>query len=135
MPSALVPIFFISGVAGLIFETLWFRLAGLSLGNSVWSASLVLAAFMAGLTLGNGLVARFYPSDQPIRSGCTRCSSSRIGICSFLVVLALPRVSGALGPLFATVADTPWLLNTVRLAARSRCSCCRRRRWARRCRC
>src|SRR5262249_20943448 len=40
-----------------------------------------------------------------------------IGVGSFLVVIALPRLSGALGPLFATVADTPWLLSTVRLAS------------------
>ena len=115
MPSALVPIFFVSGIAGLTFETLWFRLAGLSLGNSVWSASLVLAAFMGGLTLGNGLVARLPLAGQASRSGCTRCSSSRSAIGSFLVVLALPRLSGALGPLFATVADTPWALNTARI--------------------
>jgi spermidine synthase len=116
MPSALVPIFFMSGVAGLTFETLWFRLAGLSLGNSVWSVSLVLAAFMAGLTLGNGLVVRCHRRiADPVR--LYALLELGIGIGSFLVVLALPRVSGALGPLFATVADTPWLLNTVRLTS------------------
>ena len=116
MPTALVPIFFVSGIAGLIFETLWFRLAGLSLGNSIWSASLVLAAFMGGLSLGNGLVARFYSRlKNPIR--LYALLELAIGIGSFLVVLALPRLSGALGPLFATVADTPWLLNATRLGS------------------
>jgi len=37
----------------LIFENLWFRAAGLALGNSVWSIALVTAAFMGGLGLGN----------------------------------------------------------------------------------
>src|SRR5687767_7906508 len=46
-------IFFLSGAAALLFETLWFRLAGLVFGNSVWAASLVLASFMGGLALGN----------------------------------------------------------------------------------
>jgi spermidine synthase len=116
MPSALVPIFFLSGVAGLTFETLWFRLAGLSLGNSVWSVSLVLAAFMAGLTLGNGLVARCHRRiADPVR--LYALLELCIGIGSFLVVIALPRVSGALGPLLAAVADSPWLLNTVRLTS------------------
>jgi predicted membrane-bound spermidine synthase len=116
MPSALVPIFFVSGIAGLTFETLWFRLAGLSLGNSIWSASLVLAAFMGGLTLGNGLVARFYSRvKHPIR--LYALLELAIGVGSFLVVLALPRLSGALGPIFATVADTPWALNTARLGS------------------
>ena len=114
MPSALVPIFFLSGIAGLTFETLWFRLAGLSLGNSIWSASLVLAAFMGGLTLGNGLIARFHSRIvQPIKLYARL--ELAIGIGSFLVVLALPRLSVALGPLFALVADTPWLLNATRL--------------------
>src|SRR5215471_4839705 len=116
MPSALVPIFFVSGIAGLIFETLWFRLAGLALGNSVWSASLVLGAFMAGLTLGNGLVARCHRRiADPVR--LYALLELGIGVGSFLVVIALPRLSGALGPLFATVANSPWLLNTVRLTS------------------
>ena len=65
-------IFFLSGASALIFESLWFRLAGLSLGNSVWSASLVLAAFMGGLALGNGLVARLHRriSHQIGRASC-----------------------------------------------------------------
>jgi spermidine synthase len=116
MPSALVPIFFLSGIAGLTFETLWFRLAGLSLGNSVWSASLVLAAFMGGLTLGNALVARFHSRVVHPIALYARLELA-IGIGSFLVVLALPRLSSALGPVFATVADTPWLLNTARLSS------------------
>jgi hypothetical protein len=116
MPSPLVLIFFMSGIAGLTFETLWFRLAGLSLGNSVWSASLVLAAFMGGLTLGNGLVARLQSRiAQPVR--LYALLEFGIGAGSFLVVLALPRLSGALGPLFATIADTPWLLNLARLGS------------------
>ncbi len=40
--------FLCSGAAALIFETLWFRQAGLTLGNSLWASSLVLAAFMGG---------------------------------------------------------------------------------------
>jgi predicted membrane-bound spermidine synthase len=50
---------FLSGASALVFETLWFRQAGLVLGNAVWSSSPVLAAFMAGLALGNGLGGRF----------------------------------------------------------------------------
>lgn len=46
-----------SGGAALIFENLWFRAAGLAVGNSVWSAAVVTAAFMAGLGLGNLIAA------------------------------------------------------------------------------
>jgi spermidine synthase len=114
MSNALVLIFFLSGIAGLTFEALWFRLAGLSLGNSVWSASLVLAAFMAGLTLGNGLVARFHHRiARPVR--LYALLEIAIGIGGFGAVLVLPRLTTAFGPLFATMADTPWALNAARL--------------------
>ena len=36
-------VFFASGCASLLFETLWFRQTGLLLGNSVWASSLVTA--------------------------------------------------------------------------------------------
>jgi spermidine synthase len=54
---ALVCVVFVSGAAALIFETLWFRQAGLMFGNSVWATSVVTASFMAGLALGNALAA------------------------------------------------------------------------------
>ena len=50
-------LFFASGAAALAFEQLWFRLAGLSFGNTVWASTTVLAAFMGGLALGNALAA------------------------------------------------------------------------------
>src|SRR6266571_3738572 len=50
-------ILFLSGIAALIFETLWLRLSGLTFGNSVWSAALILSSFMTGLALGNALAA------------------------------------------------------------------------------
>jgi spermidine synthase len=49
---------FTSGAAGLIFEVVWLERAGLVFGNGVWAASLVLSSFMAGLAIGNALVAR-----------------------------------------------------------------------------
>ena len=61
MSLALCLIFFLSGASALLFETLWFRLAGLTFGNSLWASSLVLAAFMGGLGLGNLLAARHGP--------------------------------------------------------------------------
>jgi hypothetical protein len=47
--------FGLSGSAALLFQTLWFRQAGLAFGNSIWASSLVLASFMGGLALGNAL--------------------------------------------------------------------------------
>ena len=115
MRSKLALIFFLSGASALVFESLWFRLAGLSLGNSVWSASLVLAAFMGGLALGNALVARLHNRlSQPVRLYAGL--EFTIGIAGIAVVLLLPLLSGLLGPILARLTDLPLLLNAVRLA-------------------
>ena len=85
-------IFFCSGASALTFETLWFRQAGLALGNSVWAGSMVLAAFMAGLALGNWICGRFGDlARAPIRA---------YGFLEFLV--------GALGGLEAVSRRQKW---------------------------
>ncbi len=115
MQTTLVLIFFLSGVSALIFETLWFRLAGLALGNSVWSVSLVLAAFMGGIALGNALTARLGRRvSRPI--ALYAALELAIGITGAAVVLALPYFPGLLGPALGRLVDTPWLLSFVRLA-------------------
>lgn len=114
MRSTLALIFFLSGASALIFESLWFRLAGLSLGNSVWSASLVLAAFMGGLALGNALMARLHGRvSHPVR--LYAILEFTIGISGIAVVLLLPRFPDLLGPVLGGLTDTPVLLNAVRL--------------------
>jgi spermidine synthase len=55
----LYAIFALSGAVSLAFETLWFRQAGLTFGNSVWASSLVLSSFMAGIAFGNAIAARY----------------------------------------------------------------------------
>ena len=55
--AILCSVLFLSGIGSLIFETLWLRLSGLTFGNSVWAAALILSSFMAGLALGNALAA------------------------------------------------------------------------------
>jgi predicted membrane-bound spermidine synthase len=115
MRSRLALIFFLSGASALVFESLWFRLAGLSLGNSVWSASLVLAAFMGGIALGNALVARHHHRiSQPVRLYAGL--EFTIGIGGIAVVLLLPILSRTLGPALSGLTEMPLLLNAVRLS-------------------
>lgn len=114
MRATLGLIFFLSGVSALIFESLWFRLAGLSLGNSVWSASLVLAAFMGGLALGNGLAAKLHSRVlQPVR--LYAALEFTIGISGIAVVLLLGNLPELLGPVLGGFTDAPLLLNTMRV--------------------
>ena len=51
--------FFASGAAALIFQLLWFRALGRVLGGTVWTAAVVLTAFMLGVALGGFLAARW----------------------------------------------------------------------------
>ena len=51
-------LFFLSGISGLVYETVWLRILSRILGNTVYATSVVLAAFMAGLALGSYLLGR-----------------------------------------------------------------------------
>ncbi len=57
-------IFFLSGISGLIYETVWLRMLIRILGNTVYATTVILAAFMAGLALGSFLIGKY--SDRII---------------------------------------------------------------------
>src|SRR5262245_15670870 len=106
--------FFASGASALIFETLWFREAGLAFGNSIWASSLVLSAFMAGLALGNALVARVGPKlANPVRTYAY--AEAAIALTGVGLVYVFPLLGAALAPVFRPLLDRPWLLNPLRL--------------------
>jgi spermidine synthase len=110
----LCSIFFASGASALIFETLWFRQAGLAFGNSVWASSLVLSGFMGGLALGNALAARHGDRVQnPVRAYALAeiaIAGTGVGL-----VYLLPAFGTALAPLFRPLLDHPSVLNPLRL--------------------
>ena len=54
-----------SGACGLIYQVLWLRLLSLVFGVTVYAASTVLAAFMAGLALGSALAGAHRGSQRP----------------------------------------------------------------------
>ena len=58
MRKAVLPLFLVSGTAGLIYEITWTRIFGEVFGNTVFAVSTVLTAFMLGLALGSWLVGR-----------------------------------------------------------------------------
>src|SRR5262245_39291411 len=114
MAALLTAAFFASGASALIFETLWFRQAGLAFGNSIWASSLVLSAFMAGLALGNALAARVGPRlANPVR--VYAYAEAAIALTGAGLVYVLPVLGAALAPVFRPLLDQPWLLNPLRL--------------------
>lgn len=52
-------LFFLSGMVALAYEVVWARALGLVVGNSLWAAVVVVAAYMGGMAVGSALVARY----------------------------------------------------------------------------
>jgi len=114
MTTLVCAVFFISGSSALIFETLWFRQAGLGFGNSVWASSLVLSGFMGGLALGNALAARYgIRIANPIR--LYALAEVAIALTGVGLVYLFPVFGVALAPWFHPLLEHPWLLNPLRL--------------------
>jgi spermidine synthase len=108
--------FFLSGWAALLFETIWFRQAGLLVGNSVSASSVVLAAFMAGLGAGNAWAAHF---GGRIRRPLLSYAGLEflVGATGIGLVLIFPSLPRLLGPLLGTFTWSPFWLNAARMVA------------------
>ena len=115
MSFLLAFVFFASGACALLFETLWFRQAGLAFGNTVWASALVLAGFMTGLAVGNGLAARFGPRlESPLRTYAWL--EVAIAASGMALVFVLPSLTPWLAPIQRGLSDAPTVLQLVRFA-------------------
>ena len=113
MTIVLCGVFFLSGASALVFESLWFQLLGITVGNSVWASTIVFSAFMAGLALGNGFAiicgnkiknpVRFYAYLELI-----------IAFSGLFVVIFLPKMPSFCIPLFQLFSTQPLVLKTLR---------------------
>ena len=114
MTALLYAIFFASGASALIFETLWFRQAGLALGNSVWASSLVLSGFMGGLALGNAAAARYGARlGNPVRAYAA--AEVAIAVTGVGLVYLFPVLGVVFAPWLRPLLDHVWILNPLRL--------------------
>jgi spermidine synthase len=102
------PLFFLSGIAGLVYQVLWVRQLGNVLGNTTYSASLVTSVFMLGLGLGSYLAGRAIdpvhdrrPRAPLLAYGAIELS---IGVLGILLALMLPRL-GSAGAAISTYAQ------------------------------
>jgi spermidine synthase len=76
--------FALSGASALIFEVVWTRTLSTVMGSSTYALSTMLAAFMAGLSLGGGLGAWLsHRVSDPVRA-FARCELG-IGLAGFVV--------------------------------------------------
>jgi spermidine synthase len=90
--GTLLALFYFSGIAGLIYQVLWLRRLSVIFGVTVYAASTVLAAFMAGLAIGSALAGRV------MRRGYSP-------LAAFAVAELLVGVTGLLSPLLLDAAS------------------------------
>jgi spermidine synthase len=57
--SAIYAMFLLSGISGLVYETVWLRMLIRILGSTAYAMSVVLASFMGGMALGSFLIGRY----------------------------------------------------------------------------
>jgi spermidine synthase len=93
-------LFFLSGLSGLIYQVVWVRVFGNVFGNTVYSASVVVAVFMLGLGAGSYLGGawsdRQYAAhpERPLRAyGYVEIAIAAMGLVIALVLPHLDRVS------------------------------------------
>jgi hypothetical protein len=115
MHAATCAVFFASGAAALLFETLLFRQTGLMLGNTVWASALVTAAFMAGLALGNAFAIRVgWRLARPLR--VFAALELVVGVTGAALVLGMPRLAEAAAPALARLQGSA-ALDALRLVS------------------
>lgn len=113
--AGLSGIFFLSGCAALLFESLWFRQTLLAFGSSVWASSLVLSSFMAGIALGNAGAARLGTRlRRPVLAFALL--ELTVGALGISLVLLLPLLGPWLAPLFGPILGSDALLQPLRFA-------------------
>lgn len=86
------PLFFASGMAGLIYEVVWTRLLIYVFGAGIYAVSAVLAAFMAGLALGSFALGRASDRlEKPLR--LYALLEAAIGVAGVALPFILRRIS------------------------------------------
>ncbi|MEZ4861686.1 MAG: fused MFS/spermidine synthase [Caldilineaceae bacterium] len=107
-------IFFLTGIAALIYQVAWAREATLVFGVSVYAYSMVLAAFMGGMALGSFLLRTVADrTTQPLR--LYALLQGGIALCGLLSPYVLPGLLPLYGAIAQHLAPTAQLLTVVRL--------------------
>jgi len=111
--AALLPLFFVSGACGLVYEVVWTRLLGLAVGHTTYALTAVVAAFMGGLATGSAVFGRrIATGTSPLRL----YAALELGVAALAVAFPAPLaavslLSAAAGRL---LLGHVWLLSLVR---------------------
>lgn len=93
-------LFVVSGIAGLIYQIVWFKYLSLFLGNTTYAQMTVLATFLGGLALGNYLFGKRSDSfANPVRI------YSLLELFIGVYCLLYPAISSLVGNLFLSASS------------------------------
>ena len=93
-------LFVISGIAGLIYQVVWFKYLSLFLGNTTYAQMTVLATFLGGLAFGNYLFGKRSDSiTNPVRV------YSLLELFIGVYCLLYPTINSLVGNLFLSTAS------------------------------
>ncbi|PIQ98697.1 MAG: spermidine synthase [Nitrospinae bacterium CG11_big_fil_rev_8_21_14_0_20_45_15] len=128
-------LFFASGISALTYEIVWARMLTLSFGHTVYSVSVTLSAFMAGLGLGAFYFGPWIDALCKTRRGAGDASASEneewdnsapllvygwieigIAITSALLSLIFSNFSGLYSWVHTWLPDSVWVHNLVKAA-------------------
>ena len=121
-PGPLIMLFLLlSGSCGLVYEILWMKMLTLTMGNTVFSITTVLTAFMGGLALGSFLTGRVVDKIRnPLKIyGLLEGASASMPCCCRGSLRARSRSSA-----LSTRASTPLFIRSACCAFSSAGSCC-----------
>jgi spermidine synthase len=90
----LVPVllYFVSGFCGLVYEIVWSRMLVLVMGNTTYATSTILAAFMAGLSLGSFYWGKKIDSLKSAPLFIFGCLEIMVGVSALLLYVAIQSV-------------------------------------------
>jgi spermidine synthase len=112
--GAVFALFYASGIAGLIYQVLWLRRLSVVFGVTVYAASTVLAAFMAGLAIGSVLSSRILRRGVPPLAAFG-AAEILVGVTGLLSPLLLDAASALYALLHGASPDSLGLLTLARL--------------------
>ena len=92
--------FVLSGIAGLLYQTIWSRQYSLVLGTSEAAVSVVLAAYMLGLALGAAIIPRWLHAESGRSLRTFALLELGIAVCA----VAIPLLLAQLGSWYITLA-------------------------------
>lgn len=110
----ILTVFFISGACGLVYQVVWLKMLSVVFGSTTLATTIVLAAFMAGLSIGNYWLGRLADSTvRPLR--LYALLELGIGIFAFIMPLILGLLDEVYVFIFQSITPSYFWLSLVRL--------------------